>query len=201
MWRFRGSASDYVKELAPPDVDDAGAPGLDPEPAPAHHQVLVEAQRRHLRDPPGVRVQQSPAPTLHRKVDGVPPTAQLRGRVLERAAPPRLACSPPRRARRQQRPRRRDLAGRLSDSARPTARLAPAPPALVPHQPRWPTERREVHQHHRPLTVGPQRPPTAPTRRARRPATHMHPQRPAALVADAEHLPHRPVPPVAHTCA
>ena len=128
------SASDYVKELAPPDVDDAGAPGLGPEPAPAHHQVLVEAQRRHLRDPPGVRVQQSPAPTLHRKVDGVPPTAQLRGRVLERAAPPRLACSPPRRARRQQRPRRRDLAGRPSDSARPTAPPRAAPPALVPHQ-------------------------------------------------------------------
>ena len=31
-------------------------------------------------------------------------------------------------------------------------------------------------------------PHTTPTRRPRRPATHMHPQRPAALVADTEHL-------------
>ena len=118
----------------------------------------------------------------------MPPTAQLRADVLERAAPPRLACSPPRRARRQQRPRRRDLAVRLSDSARPTAPPRAAPPPLVPHQAHRAAERREVHQHHRPLTVGPQRPPTAPTRRPRRPAAHMHPQRPAALVADTEHL-------------
>ena len=118
----------------------------------------------------------------------MPHTAQLRADVFERAAPPRLARSPPRRARRQQRPRRRDLAGRLSDSARPTAPPRAAPPPLAPHQAHPAAERREVHQHHRPLTVGPQHTATAPTRRPRRPATHMHPQRPAALVADTEHL-------------
>ena len=43
--RSGGSAWDYVQQLAPPDVDDAGRPDLGAEPAPAPHQVLVEAQR------------------------------------------------------------------------------------------------------------------------------------------------------------
>ena len=92
--RFGGSASHYVQELAASDVDDAGAPGLGPEPAPAHHQVLVEAQRRHSRDPLGVSVEQRGAPAPDRRVDGVPHTAQLRGDVFERAAPPRPGVSP-----------------------------------------------------------------------------------------------------------
>ena len=46
--RLGVSASDYVKELAPSDVDDAGAPGLGPEPAPPPEQGLVQSQRLHV---------------------------------------------------------------------------------------------------------------------------------------------------------
>ena len=43
-----GAARHYVEQLAPADVDDAGGPGLGPEPAPAPHQGLVEAQREDI---------------------------------------------------------------------------------------------------------------------------------------------------------
>ena len=56
------------------------------------------------------------------------------------------------------------------------------------HQLDRPPERRQVHQRHRPLAVGPHRSATAPTGRPRRPQTHMHPQRRARRVVDAEHL-------------
>ena len=186
--RFGGSGSHYVQELAASDVDDAAAPGLGPEPAPAHHQVLVEAQRRHSRDPLGVSVEQRGTPAPDRRVDGVPPTAQLRGDVFERAAPPGLACRPPRRAGRQQRPRRRDLRRLLSGAARLAAAAGAAPAALVPHQPHRAAERGEVHQRHRSLPVGPQRPAAPPTRRSRHPTADAHPQRRTLLVVDAEHL-------------
>ena len=46
--RLGGAAWDYVGKLAPADVEDAGGPGLGPEPAAAPHQMLVEAERGHI---------------------------------------------------------------------------------------------------------------------------------------------------------
>ena len=46
--RFSVAASDYVEELAASDVDDAGVPGLGPEPSPAPEQGLIEPQRLHV---------------------------------------------------------------------------------------------------------------------------------------------------------
>ncbi len=56
--RLGDAAWDCVKELAPPDADDARRPGLGPEPAPAPHQVVVEAERRHIADAGRVGCQQ-----------------------------------------------------------------------------------------------------------------------------------------------
>ena len=123
-----------------------------------------------------------------RRVDGVPRAAQFRRDVCERAAPARLTGRPTRRATRQQRPRRRDLLCLLADIARLAALISAAPSALVPHQRRGPAQRREVHQLHPPLAVGPQRPATAPAQRPRRPAPDMNPQRRALFVFNAEHL-------------
>ena len=85
--------------------------------------------------------------------------------------------------------------------ARPdeTASTGPASPA----SPTIATTNPTSHEHTRPMrrnqtpenghllrstSVGPQQSPTPPTRRARSPTAHMHPQRPAALVVDTEHL-------------
>ena len=56
--RFGGAAWDYVDELAPPDVDDVGGPGLGPIPAAAREQGLVEPQRLHRAYPVGISGEQ-----------------------------------------------------------------------------------------------------------------------------------------------
>ena len=56
--RFSGAATDYVQQLAPPDVDDVSGPGLGAVPAAAGEQGLVEPQRLHRAYPVCVRFQQ-----------------------------------------------------------------------------------------------------------------------------------------------
>ena len=118
----------------------------------------------------------------------MPTASQLCGDLPDRARPARLTRRPTPRPRSQLLARRRNLGVLLGDGPRLTAARRAPPPALVPHKPHRPTERREVHQLHSPLTVGPQRPATDLTDRSGRPPADVHPQRHPGFVFDAEDL-------------
>ena len=155
------------------------------EPAPAAEQGLIEAQLYHRGDPVGIRVQEGLAPAPHRRVDGVPVTAQHRRGVRYRLATTGAASRPTASAGGQQRPLRRDGRVLLTERARRTPRARAAPAALVPHQP---PKRREVHQLDAAFALGAHRPAAAPTARPTLPTPDVHPQRPSSDVIDAEHL-------------
>ena len=154
--RFGRPASDYVQQLAPPDVDDASRPGLGPEASPPLNQMLIEPECLSLGDALNIDVQQRLASAAHRRVHRMPTTSQLRSDLFERAATARLARHPTSRPCRQLLARRRNSGVLLSDRPRRALQARTAPPAFVPHQPHPPPERGEVHQLHQPLTVGPQ---------------------------------------------
>ena len=125
---------------------------------------------------------------------------QLIGDLPQRAAQPALACRPA--------PARVVSFSRGGAISRSCSVTVPAPQprsgqrhrrlGSVPDQPHRPAERREVHQHHRPLAVRPQRPATAAADPVSPPAADVHPQRLTGLVVDAKHPRRRPVPPTAH---
>ncbi len=186
--RLGAAAWHYVKQLAPACVDDAGGPGLGPEPAAAPQQDLVEAQRAHIADPFGVGIDQRLTPAAHRDVHRMPAAPQLFGDAAVGLPSARPARRPAPRFCGQLLARRRDIGVLLGDGPRPTARLTATPPALVPHQPRRPPERTQIHQLDPAHAMGPQQPATAHTGRPRRPPTDMHPQQRARPVADAELL-------------
>ena len=197
--RFGRPASDYVQQLAPSDVDDASRPSLGAEPSPPPHQVFVEAQRPRVADPGDIRGQQRLAPAAHRHVHRMPTASQLRSDLFERAATARLTRGPAAGACRQPLPRRRNSGVLLGDGAKRASSLPAAPPALVPHQPHRPPERREVHQLHQPsrrwTTTArhkPHSPVSAPARGHEPPTVHQ-PRRQHRAPR------HRPDPPTTHT--
>ena len=164
-----------------------------------HHCWVRQRPRRQNRvssrpsaadraDPFGILDQRCPIGD-HRVVDGVPVAAELAGNLRHRATEPTDLLA-------HHRPARSVIAARAGASRGSSPVHDPsrhddvraAPPMLVPHQPRWPTEARQVHQLD--LRVGPS--PTR-SRRTARPSPwptllDMHHQRRVVGVIDAEHV-------------
>lgn len=119
--------------------------------------------------------------------DGVPVATELRGHSRDRLASADLAGHPAPGPVGHPRTWRGDRGLGLGERLGLTCRLGAEPTALVPHQHRRATERRQVHQRDGPLVLQPR---PGPARRAsdrRRRGLDVDPQRLARFVFDAEH--------------
>ena len=140
--------------------------------------ILVDAHSSDLAHPIGVGPQQGFAPTDDLVVHCMPITTQLRGDLVDRAAPPpHLDGHPPSRSRCQQRPFGTNLGALFDERSDLTPRVRTRPAPFPPPQPHRPSERRQIHQHHAPIAFRPHRAATALTHRPGLAGTDHHLQR------------------------
>jgi hypothetical protein len=187
-----GSATtgDDVEQLAVPgaDIDDRRAPGLGPPAALSAEQGLIQPERLDLADPVGV-FDQWCAVGDDRLVHGVPVTAQLPGHLGDGAAQTAdLLAHPAARSIGHGLTGARDPRVLAGPRAQGTAVIGATPAMLVPHQPRRPTEARQVHQHDRGPILHPRPRPAPPTARPRQARLAMPDHRVLVLSVDAEHV-------------
>ena len=140
--------------------------------------LLVHSHSSDLAYPVGVGFQQGFAPAADLVVHRMPPTTQFCGDLVDRATPPTdLDGHPPRRSGCQQRPLGTNRGVLLDERSERTVGIRTCPTPFPPPQPNRTAERRQIHQHHRPLTLGPHRATTGLTQRPGLARTDHHPKR------------------------
>src|SRR3546814_8772603 len=140
--RLRAAALDNIEELRwPSDINNRRHPRpVAPRPG-AHEQGLVETDRADRPEPLRI-LDQRCAVGDDRVHHRVPIAAQLLSDRRDGAAPADLCGHPPPGPVSEPRTWRCDLAVLLGPRPDLAGRLGAAPPALVPHQHRWASERR-----------------------------------------------------------
>ena len=128
--------------------------------------LLVDAHSSDLAYPVGVGFQQGFAPAADLVVHRMPPTTKFCGDLVDRATPPTDPDGhPPRRSGCQQRPLGTNRGVLLDERPERTVGIRTCPTAFPPPQPNRTAERRQIHQHHRSVTLGPHRATTGLTGR------------------------------------
>ena len=164
--------------LVASNVDDRSAPNLGTPPALPPEQGLIDAHSFDGPDPIDVCFQQGFAPAANLFVHRMPPTTQLGGDLVDRTAPPaHLDGHPPRGPGPQQRPHRTKRGVLSNERPERTLAVRTRPAPFPPPQPHRPAERRQIHQHHRPIALRPHPTTTHLTHRTGLTGTDHHPQR------------------------